>query len=502
MKKLFIFCLMITASFCLVVTANTADVVAAVPNPTVTGPIPATATPGDPSRNYPFFASQFDLKARGYVEQEFFIEGTANRYIISSVTATGNGTGKDATIQDSGHPYKTRIVVRRPAHSAHFSGVVIVEWQNVTNGWDMENSWFQVYDYILRSGHAWVGVSAQRIGVNYLKSWNPTRYGSLVVDHLADGTTITNDALAYDILSQVVQSLRNPLGIDPLGGLFDKCRHSFGWHHFTCEEKCRHHDSHAKHGVFIAMGHSQSASQLSTYVNNVEPLARVIDGFALHGDLGVRIRTDLVAPVWKVLSEFDVQGMEARVRRPDDQLFVTWEVTGTSHNDYQSYQSRVFLERRDNGSAVEDALVNCTYQPVGSKIPFHYAFGAGLKHLIHWIKTGEPIPAAPPIEVTSIGPPTALERDSYGNAVGGLRLPQVDVPTTVSVGTNAGPGTCSRWGYTQPFTDIVLESLYPNHHKYVHEVFKATFDSLKAGYILPEDAEQTLKDAIHSSVGK
>src|SRR5262245_10615866 len=72
----------------------------------VTGPIPATAPPGDPSRDYPFFASQIDLKSWGYVEEEYFIEGTANRY-----STVGTGTG---TVIDGGHRYKTRLVVRRP----------------------------------------------------------------------------------------------------------------------------------------------------------------------------------------------------------------------------------------------------------------------------------------------------------------------------------------------------------------------------------------------------
>src|SRR5579885_2080432 len=56
--------------FCAVL--NAADV-------TVTGPI-ASKSPGDPSHDYPFYAALQDLKSRGYVEQEFFIEGAANRY--------------------------------------------------------------------------------------------------------------------------------------------------------------------------------------------------------------------------------------------------------------------------------------------------------------------------------------------------------------------------------------------------------------------------------------
>src|SRR5262249_24393886 len=62
---------------------------AEIPNPTVSGPIAATAPPGDPSRNYPFSATNQDLAQWGYVEEEFFIEGTANRYNTPS-QATGS----------------------------------------------------------------------------------------------------------------------------------------------------------------------------------------------------------------------------------------------------------------------------------------------------------------------------------------------------------------------------------------------------------------------------
>src|SRR5512141_2100942 len=69
---------------------------ASVPNSTVTGPIPARVMPGDPSHDYPFFCTMADLASYGYVEQEFFIEGTANRYNTPAL-ATG-------IVIDSGHP--------------------------------------------------------------------------------------------------------------------------------------------------------------------------------------------------------------------------------------------------------------------------------------------------------------------------------------------------------------------------------------------------------------
>jgi hypothetical protein len=68
---------------------------ATVSNPKVTGPIPATAAPGDPSHDYPFFCTTIDLSSSGYVEEEFFFEGTANRY--------NTPAGATGSVMDAGH---------------------------------------------------------------------------------------------------------------------------------------------------------------------------------------------------------------------------------------------------------------------------------------------------------------------------------------------------------------------------------------------------------------
>src|SRR5580692_12279296 len=98
--------------------------------PEVSGPVAAPGVPGDPAHTYPFFASNHDLAAHGYVEEEYFIKGSANTYDTPDM-ATG-------TVKDGDHPYLTRIVVRRP-DPAHFNGIVLVEWDNVTNKFDAEN---------------------------------------------------------------------------------------------------------------------------------------------------------------------------------------------------------------------------------------------------------------------------------------------------------------------------------------------------------------------------
>ncbi len=57
---------------------------------------------------HPLDASAVDLAKHGYEEQEYYASGVANRYRIKNPLET-------ATLVDSGHPYKTRIVVRKPA---------------------------------------------------------------------------------------------------------------------------------------------------------------------------------------------------------------------------------------------------------------------------------------------------------------------------------------------------------------------------------------------------
>ena len=51
----------------------------------------------------------------------------------------------------------------------------------------------------MRAGYAWVGVSAQRVGVNQLRGWSPARYGDLDV---TGGGAFTADELSYDIFAQ------------------------------------------------------------------------------------------------------------------------------------------------------------------------------------------------------------------------------------------------------------------------------------------------------------
>lgn len=428
-----------------------------VPSPTVTGPIPAGARPGDPSHDYPFFATDQDLRAYGYVEQEFFLEGTA-----------------------SGHHYKTRMVVRRPVSPRKFNGTAIVEWYNVTNTFDYEVIWSRSFRHMLEAGYVWVGVSAQASGVHSgrgLKAWNPSRYGSL---DLTAGGTVTDDSLCYEVFSQAAQALRHPVGANPVPGL--------------------------DIGTLIATGQSQSASRLTTYANETHAAAPIYDAIAII-DGGVQLRTDLTTKIFKTASEYDVLSNQAARRQPDTDRFVYWEIAGASHSDRHAYLVNNPIRLRDAG--VSGLLAGPTapcVAPARSNVPYEYVLDAMFDHIVRWARQGIQPPAAPKIEVTDTTTrPAVAVRDPYQIIQGGIRLAAVAAPTERNTGWNAGltpdrDSACQQGGTWIPFDGTTLRTLYPTHASYVHAVRQATEQNLRDGFLVRDDAEATIHAAERADV--
>ncbi len=442
---------------------------ALVPNPLVTGPIPAKVAPGDPSHLYPFFSTPIDLADRGYIEQEFFFEGTANAYDITSPLATGS------VIPGSGRLYRTRMIVRRPVSRKHFNGTVIMEWQNVSAGFDLDALWAASHEHFLRRGYAWVGVSAQRVGVHApvtgLKAWSPSRYGTL---------DVPSDALSFDIFSQAVQAVRHPVGIDPMGGLPVQ--------------------------QVLAGGVSQAADFLVIYHNSVHPLAHIVDGFffALGGGA---VRTDLSVKTFKILSETDVAGnhvakSQAWIRQPDSDHFRRWEVAGTAHLDFHAAQELAPLQARESLPKLSGA--GCQSPPF-SRIPLYFVVNAAYDRMVEWVRHNTEPPHGTDIEVTNLGEQiSVLARDSFGNALGGIRLSQHAVPIATNTGLNLPdlPATnfCRTFGSYVPFDGARLAVLYPNHARYVAQVTRKTRANAKQRFIVAEDEAETIGTAARRDI--
>jgi hypothetical protein len=441
----------------------------AVPNPVVTGPIPATVVPADPSRDYPFFSTNADLERQGYIEEEYFFEGTANQY--TSVTSLDT-----ATVSDGGHSYRTRMIVRRPLAPQRFNGTVVMEWQNRATGYDLDAMWAVTHAHLMRRGYAWVGVSAFRASVHTpvtgLKAWNPSRYGSLDVPIVAGNV----DALSFDIFSQAAQAVKMPLGVDPMGGL------------------------HVER--VVGLGTSGSATNgILPYHNTIHSLAGVFDGFfVVIGGSTAALRTDLDVKVFKLWTETEVAGSSLIGRQPDSDHLRRWEVAGAAHFGWELAAALAPLQMRDVNPTPAPWICNL---PPFSRVPFAHVANAALDHMVAWVASGVQPPHAPEIQIATIGDPTSIVRDSAGNALGGIRLPEHAVPTAVNTGLN-GPATsfCRTFGSHVPFDQSTLDALYANHGTYVSRVARVAQHNVAQGFIVPEDAEATVAAAAHAVTGR
>jgi len=411
--------------------------------PSVVGPLPGTV-PGDRlaeriEDTYPFFSTPVDLAARGYVEEEFHVSGLAD------------GWATDGTPVATDVPYTTRVVVRRPARARDFSGTALVEWQNVTAGYDLDALWNA--EATIRAGHAWVGVSAQRVGVDQLRAWSPARYGNLDVTgggrHLAD-------ELSYDVFTQAGRAVDTGA---VMGGLRPR--------------------------TVLAIGASQSAGRMTVLYDRILPQMRpVFDGYAFV--VGAAPTRAGAEPVFQLLSETDVRTPQ---RPADTDRFRRWEVAGTAHSGYEGQVYRAPISERDLGGAPQ---YNCD-QPPFSRVPMHHVTAAAYEHLRRWVERGTPPPTAPPLEFEADG--VTKKRDDLGLAVGGIRLSQVVAPTAVNTGDNSGESFCRLFGTHVPLDAQTLARLYPNHAAYLGRVVAADAAAVRAGYLLPADAKRNLEEA-------
>jgi hypothetical protein len=443
--------------------------------PTVTGPV--TGGNGSPAA----LTTTFDLGQVGYEQSEFFLSGSAQAY---APTAPLANDGRWSVAPSADAPYTTRLIVHRPIDPRRFNGTVVVEWLNVSIGSDVGVDWGFGHNELIRRGYAWVGVSAQVVGLNAAKSADPVRYGPL---------SHPGDSFSYDMFTQAGQAIRSD-ATTLLGGL--------------------------KPQRLIASGESQSAGRMVTYIDAIQPLAHAYDGFLVHSrgaggaplsqpplpsvpmPLSAMIRTDNTAPVLVLQSETDVN---EGARQDDSPTFRLWEMAGTSHVD--AYTVGIGLSDVGDGQG-DTAMFNAMRNPpsigCGAPVntgPSHVLVQAAMRRLNQWIRRGIEPPTAPRLEVTSFSP-TTYARDANGNVLGGIRTPHVDAP--VAAITNAGqsgPGLlCRLVGATFPFDAQKLASLYRSHDNFVAKWRKAARRAVDARFLLAVDARMLNAAATQSTI--
>lgn len=461
---------------------------AEVPIPTIDGPVTDDASS-------PFIgASSVALATVGYVMEEFFLSGAAR-----SFTAAGplSSDGLWEVTPAGSAPYTTRVVVRRPVSVEDFNGTVVVEWLNVSGGLDADPGWTYLHEELIRRGVAWVGVSAQSAGVEgggdglgaalALKNADPGRYGPL--DH-------PGDDFSYDIFTQAGAAVwvRNE---QPLGG--------------------------ASPVEVLAIGQSQSAFRLTTYINALAPIVDVYGGYFIHSraafaaplrdgldaPMPTMSRTDLEVPVMVLSTETDLPGTRlgyARARQDDGPHFVAWEVAGTAHVDayglgigdgdhgHLDSDIELFEAMFDPPSSVYFGVIDCGC-PINTG-PHVYVARAAYVALEEWVRTGTRPRSHPRLELTADG--TDLVRDADGNAVGGIRTPHVDVPVATLSGLGQDDDSfCGLFGTTVPFSPEELQRRY-GAGGFLPRWEDALRHAMDEGVILSEDAAH-LREAARRS---
>jgi hypothetical protein len=443
-------------------------------------------------------ATSLDLASRGYEQVEYFVTGTARSFSAEGPLGID---GRWRAAPAASAPYMTRVLVHRPIARASGSRTAIVEWLNVSAGFDTAPDWLAAHNVMMREGFVWIGVSAQADGVQGsgaavgglasggLRAADPERYEPL---------RHPGDSFSYDIYSQV-GALARGTGPDDLAG-------------------------GSPVDTVVAIGESQSAFRLVTYVNAVHPTARIYDGFLVHSrggaaaalsqapepellaPEGALVRTDLEEPALLFQTETDFTRLGyAAARQPDAARLRVWEVAGTAHAD--AYTAGIGFDDVGDGRAEEKLLDVGSIDggPLGCAAPVNagpaYAvLQAALLGLARWSSGGAPPAAAAHLELDAADP-VSIARDEHGNARGGIRTPFVDVPIAALRGDgNDAESFCRLFGTTRPFDALELAALYADHDDYVARFERSTAAALDAGFLLPEEAANLDRAAAASGV--
>jgi hypothetical protein len=460
----------------------------ATPVPKVTGPVPVTST------SYPFLAADhslqpLDLAKLGYVEEEYLVSGTANVY---DWAADGS-----ISVKTPNAPYTNRILVRRPATAARFSGTVVVELMAQARRFDWGLMYGYLHDQIVEHGDAWIGITMPN-NIDGLKKFNPTRYASVSMANPAPGAACpgakggppaTEEGLRWDMISQVAALLKSDAAGRPLAG-------------FKVEY------------LFL----TTQFGDVTTYINAIHSHARlasgkpVYDGYLLKNP-GAPVRISQCAPApgandpRRVVKNVDVPVIAVTAqgevfdsiwaRKPDSDdpggRYRLYEIAGAAHIDLAAYAALpVFADQIAAVGSAQGTPEFPFNAPCDPAIPLSahpllkYAFHGALLNLDLWVRKGTPPPHAARIEVTDTG----LVTDKAGNGVGGVRSPYVDAPVATYFTTSPGPGNCRELGHTVMLDAALRQTLNGDQKSYQSKVAQSADRAVKEHFFTEADGKR------------
>ena len=374
-----------------------------------------------------------DLAHFNYVTKEYFVSGTAN-----------------------GQPYKTRIVIRKPADNARFSGLVLAESMHPSG-----NPWMFHFThvYAMTSGH--IGVEILTSATQGFIEFNPERYKDL---QIANGQT-------NEIIAQVGALLKSKQNDNPLAGLAVR--------------------------KMILAGSSASAGVVVNYMNahmtyRLADMKAIFDGFLPTSNASNIPSVDV--PTIQVPTMLEVYRGNGPSRvdsdAPGSQIRI-YEFAGMAH-----------IDSRDAAAYYPDPCQNAI-----SRFPLAVYMSVALHHLFAWSDKGTIPPQADRyyLDYNTANDGSLFALDEFGNVKGGIRNPYVDVPAKSYHVPNSGAQPpiknphpfiaargeaaqnqlCGLANYEKPLTAEQMKKLHRNTREYRTRVQQRYDELVKQGWALP-----------------
>jgi hypothetical protein len=422
--------------------------------------LPVSAT------NRPFLAAarapqSVDLAASSYVEEELLVSGHA------------------------GAPYVTRVLVRRPTQPAKASGRVIVELLDAANGYDTAPLWGLSAVHFLRRGDVWVGVSIAPAAIDVLRRFDAVRYASLA---LAASPGVGCGA-RFEVIAQVGALLRSASRENPL---------------------------HAHRSQrFIAAGYGAAGAHVVAYAGSAPGRLRLGDGAPIFdGFLGAAMAS---APAVDACAPSPVGGETIDAARSPDVPWVLvttesefplapWLQRADSDTPDQMYRRHDIAGAAHDGafaaglpSSADLAIAGLAASPADVCVERRSDFPAGLAFNAIWqqfddlLVRGQAMTSATRFAVDAAG---AIVRDTNGNAAGGWRLPQIEVPVARYAGHSTprashshSQSVCARTGAMLAFDAAQLKLMYRDRAQYLRRFDAAVEQAVTNRLLLKEDAD-------------
>ena len=420
-----------------------------------------------------------------YTENEYLLEGKATLY-------RGPAAGP-VRVDTKNHPFTTRILVRAPTNAKDFSGKVWLEPFNTSGGGDLDAVWDLTAPLIEQQGDAWIGVTVRSPQEAALKTFDAVRYADLNIPSNGD---------EWDMIRDVGALVKTNSPKSPLHGLKVK--------------------------RVYAAGYSQSGSDLATLASGFNSITRLSDGSPVFDGYLIGSRGGFMTPLQS--KNTVIPAFETAAVRPLDVPTIDFEAQ-TNVEGYAVTVPTSLLQQSGVAGADKIKTPTATYtatgsayvrrpdsntttnrfrlvevsgaphgpgteagcQGNGSVFPTDAYFRAVAAELEQWAEKSTARPSVPRIQLAKFAKVSVAKNDQYGNAIGGLRSPFLDVPLAKYEVHSAGGPLCASIGNVTPLPADTLIQLYGDAGTYMAKFTKALRSAIGKGNLLGLDRQSILE---------